>query len=167
MEAEVRSQNMISQKPILLCLFNGNIQAFYRNRVFCTNVNIALPCPHCITGNGHCLNHTVRITPQHRAIHKCTRITFISVAADIFEISHCIGRKLPLEARREACSATSSKAGCLYLINNLLRCHLCEYFRQCHIAIRTNILINILRINYATVPQCNSLLLLVKGSAIQ
>ena len=145
-----------------MCLIDCDLQTLNRDRIFCTNINIALRCADCVTGNRHCFQHHMRVAFQHGTIHECTRIAFVGVAANIFLISLISRGKCPLAAGGEACATASAQTGSRHLIDNLFRGH----FRQClaksGITVHGDVLINIFGINHTAVAQCSTALLCIE-----
>lgn len=79
METEGRSQNAIAQEFHALGQAKRRLEPLDRQRVFCTNVDIALVGPNCVGCDCHTLQHTMGIAFQHAAIHKRAWITLIGI----------------------------------------------------------------------------------------
>ncbi len=132
------------------------------NRIFCTDIDIALLCSDSISHDSHAFDDRIRISFKNGTIHECARVSFIRVADDIFLRTWSILLELPLHARREACSASSAQAGLLHDIDDFLRRHRGHCLAQCLIAVHGNVFGDIFRIDLAAVAQGNAFLLLVE-----
>ena len=166
-KAEIRTEDVLSQQAIGMCLLNGHLQPLHRNGILRTNINVSLAGTNGVTANGHGFNDGMRITFQQGTIHEGTRIALICVTGNVFLIRLAIVAKEPLLACRESAAATSTEAGIDDFLNHLLPGHFRKCLGQCLIAVKGNVLFNILRINHAAVPQGNTLLLPIETNLIQ
>ena len=80
MEVYTGAENIVTEKSIGFGLLDRHMKSFDGQRIFCTHIDITILCTNCISGNGHTFDHLVWITFHYGAIHKCTRITFVTVA---------------------------------------------------------------------------------------
>jgi hypothetical protein len=105
----------------------------------------------------------MRVTLHCAAVHKGTRVTFISIAYHILLCARSLATELPFHASGEASTTPASQARTLDLINDLLRSHLKQGFAQGLIATDSNIVLNPLRVNMTAIAQNKPLLFLVEG----
>ena len=82
-EAEVRTQNVVTQESGFLRLRNGQLQAFNGQRILCTDIDIALLRAYGIGRDQHALDHPVGIALHDAAVHKRAGVALIAVADHI------------------------------------------------------------------------------------
>ena len=162
MEAKAGLKDVVAQQSVFLGLLDGDVQTLYGDGILGADINIALIGANRIACNGHGLHHAKGVALQYGAVHECARVTLVGVAASVLQIALGIGGELPFEAGGEACTAASAKTGGFDFINDLLGSHFGEYLAQGHIAAGADVLVDVLRINDAAVPQGNSLLLTIE-----
>ena len=162
MEAEAGLKDVVAQQAVFLRLFDGDVQTLYGDGVLGPDVDIALRGAYRIACNGHGLHHAEGVALQNASIHECAGVALVGVAADVFEVALGVGGELPFKARREASAATATEAGVLYLVNDLLRGHLREHLAQGHVAAGADVLVDVLGVDDAAVPQGNALLLAIE-----
>ena len=104
----------------------------------------------------------MRIAFQYGTIHERSRVALVSVAADILLICLVCCRKFPLQASRESCSATSAKSAVQDHLDHFFRLHRGKNRAKRFISARTDIFLDILRIDHAAVAKRDSVLLLIK-----
>ena len=102
----------------------------------------------------------MRIALDNGSVHECAGISLVGITDKILCLALRLSCGVPLEPRREACTATSGKTRNLDFFNNLFRRHCFEPLFECLIAVLGRVLINNLGINNSAVTQCNSCLLL-------
>ena len=164
-KAESGSENILSKETLFCRLLNCNAQTGNRYRIFSTNIEISVFSADCITCNYHTFNDCKGVALKNRTVHKCSRVTLISVTDNILFIIVLIIGKLPFSACRESAAAASAKSGGKNLINNSLAVH-----RQCFcksgVCPKTQRFVYIFRVNGAAAVKCNSMLLLVKVNVV-
>lgn len=90
-------------------------------------------------------------------------VAFVGITTDVFlNFAPVGGSKFPFQSCREAGTASSSKTTVQNNLDNLIRCHLGKYPAKGLITIRSNIFINIFRIDHTAVTQGNPVLLFIK-----
>jgi len=104
----------------------------------------------------------VRIAFYCGAIHIGTRVSFVRIAYDIFDISGSLAGSLPFHASGEACSTSSAKPGCFKFSDDLFGRHFEKDFLECLVTISCNIFIDIFWIYNAAVSKDYSELLLIE-----
>ena len=95
-------------------------------------------------------------------IHVGTGISLVSVADNVLGVSGSLHAGLPLDTSGESCSTTAPQARLLHFLHNFFRLHLKEHLFQRQIAVTANVLVDVLRIDEAAVPQGHTQLLLVE-----
>ena len=149
-----------------MCLLDGDLKALDGDGVLGTDVNVTLVRTDAVARDGHGFQHAVGIALQHASIHESAGVALVGVAADILFALGTHG-KLPLEAGGEACAAAASEAGGQNLFLNLLGSHFGEHLGQGLVAVKGDILVDVLGIDYAAVAQNHALLLLIEVDLVQ
>ena len=86
MEIHTATKNIISKKTIFLSLGNSKTKSGYGKRILCTNIYVSVLSANCVSGNDHALDHLIRIAFHNGTIHKCSRITLITVTYYISDL---------------------------------------------------------------------------------
>ena len=73
------AKDMISKETIFLSLGNSKTKSGYGKRILCTNIYVSVLSANCVSGNDHALDHLIRIAFHNGTIHKCSRVTLITV----------------------------------------------------------------------------------------
>ena len=102
---------------------------------------------------------------QGRTVHVGTRIAFIRIANHVLFTLGLASGKLPLEPRRESGTAATAKTGFGNNIHDVFGLHGGEDLLNCRIAIASDVIGYLLRINEAAVAQHNTNLLLVERNS--
>ena len=155
-------KNILSQQSILSGLTDRDLQTFHRDWILCTNIDISLGRADRISCDRHCFQYDMRIAFQYGTVHERSRVALVSVAADILLICLVCRRKFPLQASRESCPATTAKSAVQNHLDNLFRLHRGKNRAKRFISARTDIFLDILRIDHAAVAKRDSVLLLIK-----
>src|SRR5215216_427036 len=117
------AKNIVTQQ---VCC-SGFVQCVFKNRqnigVFCTDINVSLPRPDRIGGNGKPLNCTMRIIQQEDAVLKCTRLRLVRVADHILFSSRCFCRAFPFDSRWECRAAAPNQSAGFNLVHNFFWLH--------------------------------------------
>ena len=158
MERESCSENIVSQKSVLLQNCNCMFQTCYRLRIFCTYINISMLCSYCVSCKHHTFDQTIRITFHYGAIHKCSRVTLITITYYIMNRISLTGYLNPFLTSREATASTSADTGFINLIDNQIRIHLKHRFLQRLETTACYVFLQRFRIKFATVFQNDSCL---------
>ena len=79
MEIHTAAKDMISKETIFLSLGNSKTKSGYGKRILCTNIYVSVLSANCVSGNDHALDHLIRIAFHNGTIHKCSRVTLITV----------------------------------------------------------------------------------------
>ena len=146
-----------------MSLFNGNAKTLNSHGIFCTDVDVALLSTAGIAGDGHGFQNGMRVALKDGSVHECARVTFISVAADVFHGSHLSGCGFPLDAEREACAASSAEHCILHRVHNVLGVHVVQTLSQSLIALDSDILLDVHGIDETAVLESDLHLLGIEG----
>ncbi len=106
----------------------------------------------CISANSHGLDDGIRVSLHDGAVHECSRVSLVSIADHVFLLRLVLGSNLPLQTGRESSAASSSQAGLLDFIYYGFWTAVEQTVCESKIAVASNILLNILRINQSAVP---------------
>ncbi len=166
-KVEACAEKILPQQAIGMGLLNGHLQPLHRNGILCPNINISLTGANGIAANGHGFDDGMRVALQQRTIHECARIAFISVAGNVLLICLALIAEEPLFARGETAAATTPQSGVDDLLNHLFPGHFRQSFGKGLIAVKGDVLFNVFRVNYAAVPQGNTLLLPIETDFVQ
>ena len=142
MEVYTGTEDVIAEESISLCLLDRHAETLNRKRILCTNINITILCAYCVCGDGHTFDHLVWITFHYGTIHKCTRVTFITVTYYVAYFFFLACNLRPFLAGRETSAATSAKSGFDHFIDDILWSHVEESFGHSLEAAYCDIFIN-------------------------
>ena len=112
----------------------------------------------------------MRVALEHGAVHEGAGVALVGVAADVLLIFRAAGlrrREGPLLAGGESSAAASAQAGLADGVDDLFRGHLVEHLVKRLVAVKGDVLINVLRVNNAAVAQRHALLLAVEVHVVQ
>ena len=167
MEAEICTQDVVSQKSFVLQLCDGVTQTFYRVRILCTHIDITILCFHSVGGNHHTFNQTIGITFHNGTIHKCSRVSLVAVTYYETCGFFLTGYLFPLFASRETAASTASQSGLINFIDNLVWCHIKQCFFQCQESAARQILFKGFCFQLSTVLQYETGLFLNKRNVFR
>ena len=132
-----------------------------------TDVDVALVRVDGIARDAHGFQNGVGIAFQHGTIHERAGVALVGVADHVLVGGLVDGSELPLEARGEAGAAAAAEAGLSDLFHDLLPGHLGEDLAKSGIAVHGDILLDVLRVDDATVAQRHTELGLVELDVLQ
>ena len=122
-----------------------------------------------VSSDSHSLDYAMRVTLEDGTVHKCTRVTFVGVTANILgdALSSVTGSKLPFKASRESAAATATETGINDFLDYSIRISLlCKDLTKSLITIMSDILIDIFRVDVTAVAESNTHLLLEEVAVI-
>ena len=125
----------------------------YGERIFCTDVYQAFGGSDGVSAQSHCLNNRMGITFHDWTIHKCSRISFITIADYITDLFRLTRYLWPFSSRRKSCSASSTKACICNRLNHCFRSHFKHSFFERLICSYRHCILNMLCINMTAVSQ--------------
>src|SRR5262249_39825974 len=134
-------------------LSDGDLQAVDRLRVFAADVNVALGRADGVAGDGHALEHPVRVALQLATVHEGAGVTLVGLADDELPVTARLGDHPPLDAGRVARPAPAAEPAPRDHVHDLGRVHLAEDVVQRVVAARGNVRLDPLRLNHAAVLQ--------------
>ena len=135
----------------MLSLADRRLQVFDRQRIFGPHVDVAQRGSHRIAGDGHTLQHAVRIAFEHAAIHEGARVALITIADDILAIAVGLGDHAPFQAGGKAGPAPAAQTAAQHLLDDLAGRKLGKGFQQPFVAVGANVVPDLLRIDPAGV----------------
>ncbi len=146
-ETEWGFQDAAAQQSGLLGLLNRGLKPGNRQRILGPHVYKALARSNRVSGNGHALQHRVRIALQHAPIHKRARIPFIRIANHIFLLRLGLGHRRPLQPGGITRAATTAQTTLDDGIDNILGSHFPQGIVQCLVTVRRHVRLDPLGIN--------------------
>ena len=149
-----------------MSLGDGVSEALDGQGVFRAAVDVGLMGADGVGADDHPFQQCVGIAFQDAAIHKGPWVAFVSVAYRVLGRSFGQAGKLPLQARGEARSSTTTQSGTLNLVNDFVGRHLTEDFAKSSVATSDDVLLDALGINQATVTQDDAKLFTVKRDVL-
>ena len=161
-EVEAGGKYVLTQQAVFARLLDGDLKALDGNRVFRTDIYVALVCADGVAGDGHRLQHGVRVALEHRAVHKRAGVALVRVAYDVFLIRNALGGKVPLRAGGEARAAAAAQTAVGDELDDLRRRHLGQTFAERLIAVHRDVFVDDLGVDDTAVAQRHALLLLVE-----
>ena len=109
----------------------------------------------------------MRISLQNGTVHKCSRISFVCVAADILLIRLICRRELPLQAGGETGAASASQTAVQQDLDHIFRLFLCQHNAKSLVATGSYVFFNIFRVDHTAVSQSNPVLFFIKIRLIE
>jgi len=162
-KAEVGAKDVLAHQSNLTGLFDGLTDAFDGKRIFGADVEESLAGTDGIGGDHHPFQDAVRITFQEGTVHERARVSFVTVADDIFLVFFAVVHHLPLDVSGESTTAATSEPGSFDHVDGALRIHLGEGHAEGFITTGGNIFIQAFRIDVAAVCQGYLHLFLIEG----
>ena len=138
---------------MLAGLNDGDAEPLDRQRILGAHVGEALRAADGEAGDGHGLDHAVRIAFEKAAIHECARIALVAVAEHVLHVALGLAAEIPLEAGGEAGAAAPAQTRVLDLLDHLLRRHRGQRLAQRRIAAMGEIVVDLQWIDDAAVTQ--------------
>src|ERR1035437_8536139 len=152
-ELETLLQHAASQQVLALGLLDGGLQPLYGQPILAAHVDVALLRADGVAGDGHALQHAVRIAFEDAAIHKRAGIALVGVADDVLDGRGLLGDQLPLKAGGVARAAASAQPALLDLGDGLAWRQIVERLGQRLIAAGGDVVRQFLRVYLAAIGQ--------------
>ena len=119
-EALAAAENVVTDQAEFFRLLNGDSQAVHRQRVFRTDIDVALGGIRRHTGYDHAFENLVRVAFHAGTVHEGTGVALVAVADDVLDRLFLVCRNLgPLFTGREAGAAAPAQAGVGHFLNDL------------------------------------------------
>ena len=168
-QAEVfpAAENIVAHQAELFRLGNSVAQPLHCQRILGTHIDIAFFRFRGDSRDDHTFDHLVRHAFHAGAVHKRSRVAFITVADDEFGSLFVCCNLRPLLSHRETCAAASADAGIGDLIDDSLRLHLKNGFHKRAVSADGDILFNGFRIDMPAVLQHTPCLQLIERDIFQ
>jgi hypothetical protein len=163
MKREGRAEHIVPEKAQLLGLPDGLVQMLDCQGIFGPAIDVSLVGSHGVGAEHHSLDDRVRISLEDGTIHEGAGISFVGVTDGIFLRPRRLATELPLESRGESAATPSAKARGLHFLEHVLGRHFLEGFRQSHVPIPSNVLLDVIRIDVAAVRQGDADLFAIEG----
>ncbi|MBA7670976.1 hypothetical protein ES703_79125 [subsurface metagenome] len=161
-KTEITSQDISAQEFQFLSLTKGNLDPMHSQRIFGTNIDIAITGTNGIGSDNHSLQYRVGVTLQDSAVHKGTRVTLIAVAYHIFGSPPGMAADFPLFPGRKASTTPPPQPGLFNPIYNFLR-RRPKHLYQRLIAAVSNVVLYLLRVDITAVFKYNLFLIFSPG----
>ena len=166
-EIKAGAEDILAQEAVFTRLADCDLKTLDRDRVLCTDVDVALVRADRVTCDRHCLEDRMRVAFEDGTVHECAGVALVRVADDVLLRDLIPCRKVPLHAGREACAASAAKARILHDLDDLLRRHFGEYLAERGIAVHGDVLFDLFRVDDAAVAKRNTHLRLVEACFLQ
>ena len=102
------------------------------------------------------------VTLHDRAVHESSGVALIGITNHILVLSLIATRKSPLHASRETCTTTTTQSRLLDDVNYILGSLVLKCIRECHVAVASDVLSNVLWIDKTAITQSHTLLLAIE-----
>ena len=111
MKVKIKSgiKYILAEQSVFARLVNSYLETLNRDRIFGTDIYIALCSADSVTGNSHSLDNGMRVALKHRTVHKRARVTLVGVADNVFLRSLIRRAERPFASCRESAAASSAK----------------------------------------------------------
>ena len=163
-EVKVAAENLLAQKTEVASLLDGDLKALDGERIFRTDVDVALRSADREAGDGHGLEDGVGIAFERGAVHVGAGVALVGVTDHVLLALGLLHGELPLHAGGEAGAAAAAETRLEHLVDDLLGRHLEENLLESLVAVAGDVVIDLLGIDDAAVPQNDAVLLLVEGN---
>ena len=164
-KVESGSENILAEKSVFSCLLDCDLQAVNCDRVLGTHVYVAFIRTDCIAGNCHCFEYGVGVALQNRTVHERTGVALVCVTGNkLLDVATVAGCEFPLQTRGESAAATATQTGIQNTLDHVVRGHFGQHLAEGTIAVHCDVFVDTFRVDYAAVPERNSLLLFIEGS---
>ena len=108
------------------------------------------------------------VTLQNGTVHERAGVTLVGVTANVLlNLSAVTGSELPLQTGGESCAAASAETGIQNGLNNLVGSHLGQNLTQSSVAVQSDVLFNVLGVDYTAVTERNAELRSVESGIVQ
>ena len=161
-EIEVAAENLLAEKAEVASLLDGDLKALDGERIFRTDVDVALRSADGKAGDRHGLEDRVGIAFERRAVHVSAGVALVGVTDHVLLALRLLHSELPLHTGGEARAAATAKTRLKHFIDNLLGRHLEEDLLESLVTVAGDIVIDLLGIDDAAVSQNDAVLLLVE-----
>ena len=120
-EAEGAAEQPRSEQLAATGLLDRPPQVDDRQLVLGADVDEAPIGPHCVGGDRHALQHAVRITLQHAAVHEGAGVALIGIADNHLALTRHLGHRCPFQTGGIAGAATAAQAAAADRLDHLGR----------------------------------------------
>ena len=127
------------------------------------DVDISLAGSNGIGGDGHALEHYVGIGLDDAAVHVCTGISLVRIAYHVLGFSGRQTTGLPLDAGRKPSTTAPAQPRGNHLLYYFLGLHSGKHLGQGLVAIPTDIVIDLFRVDQASIAKRQQALFLEKA----
>ena len=164
---EAGAENIFAEQTVFTRLVDGNLQTLNRDRILCTDINTTLGSADRVAGDRHGFDQGVRVAFEDGTVHESTGVAFVGVAANILLISLVACREFPLQAGREARTASAAETGIQNGLDDLLGGHFGQHLAQSGVAVTGNVVVDFFGVDNAAVAQRHALLLCIESGFVQ
>ena len=161
-----RPRMLLAQQTVLAGLFDGTIQAMYRQRILGAHIDDALGRAHHVAADDHAFQQGMRIALDLVAVHVGAGIAFVGIADDVLLVGNRLAQELPLVAGEEAGAAAPAQLGSLDLLDDALRLVVDQRLVQRLVAADRDVFLDVVGIDQAAVAQHDLLLALEEGHLV-
>ena len=163
-EVKVAAENLLAQKTEVASLLDGDLKALDGERIFRADVNVALRSADGKAGDRHGFENGVGIAFERGAVHVGAGVALVGVTDHVLLALGLLHGELPLHTGGEAGAAAAAETRLEHLVDDLLGRHLEENLLESLIAVAGDVVIDLLGIDNAAVPQNDAVLLLIEGN---
>ena len=161
-KVEVAAENLLAQETEVAGLLNSDLETLNGERIFSTNINVALRSADREAGDGHGLEDGVGIAFERGAVHVSAGVALVGVTDHVLLALRLLHSELPLHTGGEARAAATAETRLKHLIDDLLGRHLKENLLESLVTVAGDIILDLLGINDAAVSQNDTVLLLIE-----
>ena len=165
-KVEAGAEDVLAQKAVFTGLLNGDLKALNSDGILSTDIYIALVCADGVGGNGHSFDNAMRVALEDGAIHERAGVALVSVAGYILFAGGAHG-ELPLKTGGESAAATAAQTGIKDGLNNVFTAHFGQDLCKGLVAVKSDVLIDVLGIDNAAVSKNYALLLLIETDLVE
>ena len=155
---ETRAEDLLAEEAVFPGLADGDPEAAYGERVLGADIDQAFGSPHGIRTYDHALDEHVGVALHLVPVHVGPGVALVGIADDILLIGLCIPCDPPLQAGGKPGAAPAAEPGHLHLFYDGIRVHAGQSFLCGGIPPDRDILVDILGVDQAGVPEHHFLL---------
>ena len=108
-KVKAAAQDVLAEKPQLVGLLYGALQARDGTRVLGAHVDVALMGAHGVAGDDHALQQAVGVALHHALVHEGARVALVAVADHIAHGVRLTGHALPLAPGGKAAASAAAQ----------------------------------------------------------
>src|SRR5690606_38193346 len=109
---------VLAEKTRIVGFVNRALQCLALADEFAADVDVRSVSAHCETGDQAAFDQRMRVVAQDFTILAGARLGFVGIDDEVMRTIAFLRHEGPLQTGREACTTTTTKTGCLHLVDD-------------------------------------------------